>query len=66
MTLREKLREAMSDCPACIPDDCDGISDADVPDWAASHGITDEGLGAEEATVLRAAYTANGKAYLAG
>lgn len=65
-TLREKLREAMDDCPACGPDEADGVPDDEVPGQAAGHGVDVKGLSDEDAARLRAAYTSSGKAYPAG
>lgn len=65
-TLREKMQEAMDDCPACGPGEANEVPDGDVAGRAASHGVTPERLADADVARLLAAYTASGKAYPAG
>jgi hypothetical protein len=41
--LRRILRNAMRDCPACIPDDADGVEASGLVSWLVSHGCATDG-----------------------
>lgn len=34
---RDRLRELMADCPACVPEDADEIPDEELDGWIKSH-----------------------------
>ena len=52
---RERLRELMADCPACVADDADEVSDVDLDAWLISHGTDPQTLGALPSNKYKAA-----------
>ena len=34
---RARLRQYMADCPACVPEDADGVADEELDAWLTSH-----------------------------
>lgn len=36
---RERLREEMENCPACVPEDADRLDEGELDSWLASHGV---------------------------
>lgn len=37
--MRQALRSAMNECPACVPEDVDDIPDKELPGWLLSHEV---------------------------
>jgi hypothetical protein len=37
--MRERLREAMADCPGCSPFDVESIPEEDLWEWLMNHGV---------------------------